>query len=198
MYPPPAGGILQFHNSNLFAYEGYVPLWRACRLCRSTETSSVAQPVAVCARGACTPSCGRRMYRAQGSCFQPLHECERPVPSPASVVCTDNVIRSFSSSTGCCLSARGLSPLPRIRYFRRPRDAISADVHVVEACTRFHECRLYRQRETLVQCYPLPLFVRERPVPTPRAFCVPTRRGALSAAVRVRGACTTFRAGRLY
>lgn len=179
---------MRFTTRGVFEYKGPLPLCRVCRLCRFAEPSPVAQPVAVCARRVCTPSRGRRIYRTQGSSFQPLHECERPVPPPASVVCTDNAVRSFSSSTCRCLSARGLYPSRGFGTYDDRGAPFLATVRVREVCARFRECRFVpTTRNTHSVLSPAVVCARETCIHPEGIVCTDPSRRPISRCSSARG-----------
>ena len=85
---------------------------RAVSFVPSAGRSPSSQCVVACARGACTLSRGRRLYRPRGTTCQPLFQCVGPAPHCACLVSTDPAGCSFGIATRCRLYARGLSPLP--------------------------------------------------------------------------------------
>lgn len=130
-----------------------------------------------CARGACTPSHGCRLYRRHGKPFQPMYEREGACTHPheGRLCRPQGKLVFFFSLTTCSRSrVRGLYPRPRgssvptlgtLLWEKKHRFAACAR----RACTPSPGCRLY-----------LP------------------RGGNLSAVVQVRGACTPSSERRMY
>lgn len=117
--------------------------------------SSNLEPVTVWGVSGLYFSRGRRLYRARGTPFRPLFECEGLVPPPASVVLyrpRGTLVSVYRLQSRECVGP--VSATARVVYTDpwdgHPRAQYTA-VYAGLACDASRGCRLYRPRGTPFQ-----------------------------------------------
>ena len=147
---PIRGKLIQFHNLSMLKCVGPVP-----------------------------PSLGVVCTDPRGTLFQPLFDCAGPVPPSASFVCTDLTGRPFSFACCCCLSARGLYPLPRASSVPIPAERFFHRYLSVRSLYPFRERRQYRPHGTFIQFHILLLLECVGPVPPSAGVACTDPRGTV-------------------